>query len=312
MTYGEIATAYETSKDAVRAKVRRYRGQQSMRAADQPAEKRGGAKAAYEALADAHGFSTGEVKAILSSAKGKPNKPKKKAAGGGKTKSLRVLSVTDTHIGHAKFRHELWDRVVEDSRDVDVVLHSGDHLEGMSGRLGHIYELDAVGYAAQMTLCRELYGRIEKPIYGIDGNHDQWFKEKNNAGAIVGEELAMSLPNYTHLGEWEGDFHVDNLHIKLFHAGDGSAYAHSYKMQKLIESFSGGEKPHIVLSGHYHKALYQFSRNVHGYECGTICGQSRFMRGKKLQAHLGYWVIRIDWNSGGVIRIVNEFIPGYE
>ena len=82
--------------------------------------------------------------------------------------------------------------------------------------------------------------------------------------------------------------------------------------EKLIESFTGGEKPHIVHSGHYHKAMYAFIRNVHGFETGTLCGQSQFMRGKKVPAHKGYWDIEIKYNRDGIQSIKPEFIPAYD
>lgn len=267
---------------------------------------------AFEVVSSKYGLAKQEFKDLVKSATKKPSKHKHVVQDFSATGSIKALVISDTHIGYNKFHEELFMEAVNRSKDCDVVLHPGDHVEGMSGRDGHIYELSEVGYQAQLNKARELYSLFDKPMYGIDGNHDQWAKIKGNAGLIVGEELDLTVKNYTHLGEWEGDFVVNNLIIKLFHANDGSAYANSYKGQKLVESFTGGEKPHVVLSGHYHKALYQFTRNVHQYECGTICGQSVYMRGKKLAAHMGFWVLTINYNKLGVSSIKSEFVPGYE
>ena len=222
--------------------------------------------------------------------------------------------MSDTHIGHEKFDEQLFYHAVDkfNEREVDFVIHPGDHLEGMSGRPGHVYELSEMGYNAQINKAVELYSHITQPMFGIDGNHDQWFKQKHDMGVIVGEDLERRLPNYTHLGEWEGDLMVGNIWIKLFHANDGTAYAHSYKLQKLIESFTGGEKPDILHSGHYHKALHQFSRNVHGFESGTLCGQSQFMRGKKLQAHKGFGVVEVGVDGNRVAELRHTWYPAYD
>ncbi len=142
--------------------------------------------------------------------------------------------------------------------------------------------------------------------------HDQWFFKKNDNGTIVGNELARAVKNYHHLGQDEGDIVVSGIRIKLFHAGDGTAYATSYKLQKLIESFGGGDKPNIVLSGHYHKAMYMFSRGVHGLECGTLCAQTSWMRGKKIPAHMGFGLVKVTHNKRGVERFSHEFVPWYE
>lgn len=136
---------------------------------------------------------------------------------------------------------------------------------------------------------------------------------KADIGLDIGSLIEASCPNFTCLGEWEADVEImPGITMKLIHGNDGSAYATSYKLQKLIESFTGGEKPNIVLSGHYHKALYAFIRNVHGFECGTLCGQTRWMRGKKIQAHMGFGIIEVWKNGNGVQRLRHEFFPYYE
>jgi len=88
--------------------------------------------------------------------------------------------------------------------------------------------------------------------------------------------------------------------------------ATSYKLQKLIESLESGKKPQVLLSGHYHKALYMFCRGVHGFECGTICNQTGWMRGKKIPAHKGFGIIDINIaKEGGVESLIHEFYPSY-
>jgi len=83
-------------------------------------------------------------------------------------------------------------------------------------------------------------------------------------------------------------------------------------MQKLMESFGGGEKPEILAEGHYHKALYMFNRNIHGIESGTMCDQTGWMRGKKIPAHTGFWILDIyHAKKGGVERINPQFVPLY-
>ena len=55
-----------------------------------------------------------------------------------------------------------------------------------------------------------------------------------------------------------------------------------------------------------------FSRNVHGFECGTLCGQTSWMRGKKIPAHMGFGLVKVVVNSTGVERLSHEFVPWYE
>ena len=59
-------------------------------------------------------------------------------------KHFKYLYMSDTHIGHKKFLPELFYKAVKlgKQESIDFIVNTGDHLEGMSGRPGHIYELD--------------------------------------------------------------------------------------------------------------------------------------------------------------------------
>lgn len=223
---------------------------------------------------------------------------------------------SDPHVGQKHFKEKLWMLMLSrfKAEGITTVYCPGDNLEGMSGRPGHIYELSHIGASAQIGYATQLFSAAPDGMhfFVIDGNHDQWFKEKANIGLVAGEAIAARAKNVTFLGEWEADVELaKGVIMRLFHANDGTAYADSYKLQKLIESFTGGQKPSIVLSGHYHKQVAIFRRNVFGFECGTLCGQTQFMRGKKIQAHMGFGIIEL-WVSNGIERLRHEFFPFYD
>lgn len=230
-------------------------------------------------------------------------------------KHVKFGVISDTHIGEKAFDEELLLKAFKyfKKEKVDAIYHVGDISEGMSGREGHIYALNKIGFTNQINYIEELFKQTDKQIFAITGNHDQWYQKKNNSGADIGVELERRLPNFKYLGMNEADVKLThNITMKLFHPNDGTAYAPGYKLMKLIESFGGGEKPNILLQGHYHKALYMFSRNIHSYEAGTLCGQTEFMRLKKIQAHKGFWIIDAYLNNKGVDRVKNTFIPKYD
>jgi len=230
---------------------------------------------------------------------------------------VRFGYFSDPHIGSKYFDWSLWGKMVSlfKAEGIETVYSPGDIVEGMSGRPGNIYELEAIGFNAQVNLASRAISMLGKiQVYSIGGNHDLFFKDKTNVDASVGEMIAVKCDNFHYLGDWEADIEIGKKCIlKLFHSNDGSAYAISYKLQKLIESLEGGKKPDIILSGHYHKALYMFSRNVHGFECGTMCSQSGWMRGKKIAAHKGFGIIDV-WiaKKGGVERLTHHFVPAYD
>jgi len=60
--------------------------------------------------------------------------------------------------------------------------------------------------------------------------------------------------------------------FELWHPQGGGSYARSYKLQKHIESYALGEKPAVLLTGHYHQFCYLDERGVHALLCPTFQG----------------------------------------
>jgi len=262
-----------------------------------------------EAQIKAAGITEKELAVILQSVKSTPqSRPKSQHVWNGQ--SFKFATISDTHFGHVKSHEEWWLRACDLIRreGCQLVLLPGDITEGMSGRPGHVYELDAVGVTAQIDLAVRRLSMLPCPVEAITGNHDGWAYK--SVGVDVGAELAAKLPNYKHLGQDEADVTINGVTIKLWHGGDGSSYATSYRTQKFVEGLTGGEKPHILLSGHAHKAIMHECRNVMVFECGTLCGQTGWMRGKKLAAHCGFWIIEVfPAPEGGIERLKSEWVP---
>jgi len=181
----------------------------------------------------------------------------------------------------------------------------------MSNRSGHIYELSHLGYAAQKEHAIEVLSQwSDTPIYMVSGNHDLWFKKSN--GADVVNDICEVIPNAEYLGEHEGDISLNGKGIlKLWHGGDGNSYAISYRLQKIIEAITGGEKPDMLIAGHVHKSMYMYDRHVHVYSAGAIQRQTPWMRGKRIASHTGFWIVEAWVNSDGISKTRGEWFPYY-
>ncbi|MEM2031940.1 MAG: metallophosphoesterase [Candidatus Woesearchaeota archaeon] len=248
-----------------------------------------------------------KLEQIILNAKQKEEEPLKIDLG---NKSFYYCYFADPHIGHKQFNKKMFDYMVKmiKQKKPDFVINVGDTLEGMSGRDGHIYELEKIGFDEQFNYAVELLSKIPVTIYGIDGNHDMWYHSKFNIGIIVGKKLEEVLDNYVHLGQMDGSITIDGIKIKLFHANDKSAFGMSYQIEKLIDALEGENKPNILHSGHYHKYLYIFRRNIHAFESGTLCNQTLFMKGKKIVPYVGFGFVKVYHNKNGeVSRIEEEF-----
>ncbi|MFW6173353.1 MAG: hypothetical protein ACOC5T_06375, partial [Elusimicrobiota bacterium] len=89
-------------------------------------------------------------------------------------------------------------------------------------------------------------------------------------------------------------------------------YAVSYRSQKLVESYTGGEKPNAVFIGHYHKADHMpCFRNVQAIQAGAFQAQTPYMKKKQTPSHVGGWII--ERTEGDLVnRLKTEFVAFYE
>ena len=95
---------------------------------------------------------------------------------------------------------------------------------------------------------------------------------------------------------------TENCILNLDIHGNGSAYAISYKPQKMIEAMEADSKPNILAIGHYHKLEYLFYRNIHSFQTGCFQMQTPFTRGRGISVHLGGWIVTVEVDDNGYIQ----------
>jgi len=213
-----------------------------------------------------------------------------------------------TQITHL---HALYD--IYAAEGIDTVYHTGDMDEGEEMRPGHKYECYTQGADNHVDEIVRVYPeRTGITTHFITGNHDHSLIKR--AGMDIGKPVAEKRPDMKYLGQSCAIISLtDNCTLELRHPIDGTAYAISYKMQKMIEAMSGGEKPNILAVGHYHKAEYIMYRNVHAIQTGCFQAQTPFMRGKGIAAMMGGWIVEIYVHDDGAVkRFKQEFVPFYQ
>lgn len=235
---------------------------------------------------------------------------------------------SDQHICSKYARLDVGEDLFEKFQDrgVKSVLNAGNWIDGEARFNKHdllVHGLD--------NQCRELAKVYPKRkgihTYAVAGDdHEGWYSQQ--IGCDIGnraEEVMrqQGRRDWTHLGYMEAFLTLRHREsgaeckILLMHPGGGSAYAISYQPQKIVESFSGGEKPAAVLIGHYHKMSYQYTRNTHTIQCGCGQDQTPFMRKKRLEAHVGGLVAKFTQDpktgalTGCSTEFFNYFVKGY-
>ena len=194
---------------------------------------------------------------------------------------------------------------------IDTVYNPGDLVEGQyQGRKGHEYEIFNHSADDQVQYVVDNYPRREgiKTVF-ITGNHDH--THLKNAGYDIGKRIVMERDDMTYLGMNNATIMLTpNCRMDMLHPLDGSSYALSYALQKTIEAMPVDDLPQILLVGHHHKSIYLNIRGIHAMEAGTFQAQSPWMKGKRLAAHVGGWIVTVHVNDKGeVTRFIPEWIP---
>lgn len=225
--------------------------------------------------------------------------------------------LSDTHYGSLYANRSLGNLAYKTLKKegVRTVYHCGDICDGEGMYHGQEYEIYAHGADAQVNEVVKRYPEFDDmTTYFITGGHDRSFWKR--AGIDIGEKISAKRKDLVYLGPEEMDvvFHKGgHPRIRLSHPGKGTAYALSYHPQKYVEAITGGEKPDVILFGHYHKAEHlPCLRNIEVIQAGCMQHQTPFMRRNNSAAHQGFWLIDL-WMSkrGRPRRFKGEFFPYY-
>ena len=235
-----------------------------------------------------------------------------------------IGAISDTHLGSKHERLELNEKLFDifEQEGVTQVFHGGNWIEG-EARFNR-YDVSVYGLDAQIDYFIDHYPqRAQIGTYYVAGDdHEGWYQQREliNIGERLEERArTRGREDLHYLGYMEADVALvgkkgASTPMRVIHAGGGTGYALSYRPQKIVESLQGGEKPSVLLIGHYHKAVYAYIRNVHTVSLGTGEDQSMFMRKHAIEAHVGGWIIRFkqDEVDGHILRFAPEFIPFYD
>lgn len=230
---------------------------------------------------------------------------------------------TDNHLCNRHSRLDVLNAAYDhfEREGISIVYNAGNWVDG-EARFNKTELVTAPGMDHQLDYLIDNWPVREgiETHYIAGDDHEGWYQQRE--GIEVGRYLQLRSEqagryDLKYLGYGEADvrlsFGLGSSVMRVVHPGGGSAYAISYTDQKRVESYQGGEKPQIELVGHYHKFNYGYPREVHTLQGGCTVDQSMFMRKKRLQAHVGYSVIKIKQDeTGAVKRFVVEWCPFFD
>jgi hypothetical protein len=229
---------------------------------------------------------------------------------------------SDKHMGSKYERLDALEALYDifASEGITTVYDAGNFIDG-EARFNK-QDLSVHGMDDQLKYWAKHHPKRKgiKTYFIAGDDHEGWYHQREGINiGLHAQHIAqeMGRDDLIFLGYMEHDIVIPapegETRIRIVHAGGGSSYAISYTTQKLAESLSGGDKPEIMVIGHYHKAEYIHYRNIHCFQAGCTQDQTPFMRKKRLSAHIGGWIVRATQApDGSVQRCKSEYINFYD
>lgn len=227
---------------------------------------------------------------------------------------------SDNHIGSKYSRLDVLARLFERFAEVGVdrVFNAGNWIDGEASFNRH--DLEVHGMDAQCAELARVWPQVGLTTYAVTGDdHEGWYAQRE--GVDIGRYAqqcfaAAGRSDWVDLGHIEADIRLVHAatgaatRLRVAHPGGGSAYATSYAPQKYIESLDGGDKPAVVLLGHWHKIELLNIRNVWVIQTGCTQDQTPFGRKRRLDFHVGGGLCRLqqDPTTGAITSCTVEFL----
>lgn len=234
----------------------------------------------------------------------------------------RAGLVSDTHLGCKEERldalHATYD--IFASEGIKRVFHAGNIVDGYIPKINGATAIvttpdDQAQYVVDNYPARE--GITTYFITGDD--HEGWWRGLNFGAYLSMIAREQGRKDLVYLGHVEADVELKTKSgkssvMKIQHPGGGSSYARSYTAQKQVEAFQGGEKPAILVQGHYHVNNYMIERNVHVISLPGFQDQTIFARKKRLRMDVGGGILEWKQNpkDGAIVRLRYELIPFFD
>jgi biotin operon repressor len=235
---------------------------------------------------------------------------------------VRFGVIADTHLVSKYAREDVLNALydVYAREGLRTVYHCGNWIDGEAPF--NKYDLHCIGVENQIQYFLDHYparkGITTQIVSGDD--HEGWYVQRDqiNVGKVMQDRAEdAGRHDLKDLGYMERDIEFKRGNgksvIRVIHAGGGSAYAISYTSQKYVESLQGGEKPSMILVGHYHKYDWSYPREVNVIQAGCTQDQTPFMRKKRLQAMVGGCIVEAKQDRRGVfVRVRVEWLPFFD
>lgn len=226
--------------------------------------------------------------------------------------AFRFGFTADNHLCSKYARNDVLNALYDiwEADGITQVYQGGNMIDG-EARFNRYDLLTRPGIDAQAEyLMNEWPSRKSISTHFVTGDdHEGWYVQRegidisaylNHAAKKAGRGDMEFLSYMEHTIDLEAKNGKSSM--RIIHAGGGSAYATSYTVQKIVESYQPNEKPTILLVGHFHKAEFSYPRAVLAVQAGCTQDQTPFLRKKRIEAMIGGWTIEFTLDDNGIVH----------
>ena len=222
--------------------------------------------------------------------------------------SLKFAVVSDTHFW-AKWaaRDELWE-FYDKAKDkwVECFVHAGDMVDGCGVYKWQQFEQDKVWFEEQLEDIKQNYPNVWLPTYWIWWNHEEHFLKAN--GVNICKAIETVRQDLINLWFYDARLKLNGIDINLHHWGGSLSYAKDYKMKKYLDSLPVEWQPDVFILWHYHTALYDLHRWIHGLMPWAWLKENLLAKRFNLWNTIWGWIVEIEKNEKGQSTINLEFM----
>jgi hypothetical protein len=221
---------------------------------------------------------------------------------------LKFALLSDTHFGAKQCaKDELWE-FYDRAKDkwVEAFVHCGDIVDGSDVYKGQQFEQSEVWFSNQLQDITQNYPNVWIPTYFIGWNHDEAYLKGN--GVNICKAIETVRQDLINLWFYDARLRLNWIDINLHHWGGSLSYAKDYKMKKYLDSLPVEWQPDIFALWHYHTALYDLHRWIHGFMPWAFLKENLLAKRFNLDNTIWGWVIEIDKNEKGQSKLNMEFI----
>lgn len=270
-----------------------------------------------------------ELRSVIEAAKHPSSHPGCDLSSQVRNNELTIGIVSDTCLNSKYERLDILHTAYRWFKDLNVpyVLHCGNVVEKYLAGPTHVDHVIYQSYDRVLDHIKKVYPNIGVPTYFIGGRNERSYfariarnretgrSEKTNICA----DLHETRKDLSFIGWHNARVLIapkTTLALASPKSGSRKPYTISHPIQKIIESYGGGEKPDIQVVGYFNQRWNGVHVGVEAHMIGTMQNQPPENYSDAEPSHtLGALVLKLQFNKNGTMAqngIRTGEIPFYE